>query len=92
MVTSGHLLIYRPSIDNIIERGKGICIDQASLMASILRYKDIPTKIAIGYNDIHEYHAWVEVLVDGEWLMYDPTNNYKHGDIVVENYRVLRYY
>ena len=50
---------YIPVPDEIMDSGKGICFDYASLAASMLRSHGIPTKIIFGYvapNDL--YHAW----------------------------------
>ena len=50
---------YIPEPDETMSTGKGICIDYASLTASMLRSQGIPTKIIFGYvapNDL--YHAW----------------------------------
>lgn len=50
---------YLPVPDKTLESGKGICLDYASLSASMLRSQGIPTKIIFGYvapNDL--YHAW----------------------------------
>ena len=50
---------YIPAPDKILDSGKGICFDYASLAASMLRSQGIPTKIIFGYvapDDL--YHAW----------------------------------
>ncbi|MGB4984372.1 MAG: transglutaminase-like domain-containing protein [Erysipelotrichaceae bacterium] len=76
---------YTPIIDDVIDQGKGICFDYASVMASILRSQRIPTRMDIGYvNDV--YHAWISVYIkeigwvngliefDGvSWKLMDPT-------------------
>ena len=51
---------YIPEPDSIMEEGKGICFDYASLAASMLRSQGIPTKIIFGYvgKDGDLYHAW----------------------------------
>ena len=51
--------MYEPSPDETMRIGKGICLDYASLAASMLRSQGIPTKLIFGYvapNDT--YHAW----------------------------------
>ena len=78
---------YVPEPDEVIETGKGICFDYASLAASMLRSQGTPTKIIFGYvapNNL--YHAWnmfyteekgwttVEFSVDpGDWTRVDLT-------------------
>lgn len=50
---------YMPVLDDILESGKGICFDYASLAAGMLRSQGIPTKVVFGDvspNDV--YHAW----------------------------------
>ena len=55
-VTSGYL----PDLDNVLERGKGICFDYASLMTGMLRSQSVPCKLVVGYaGDV--YHAWISV-------------------------------
>jgi hypothetical protein len=76
---------YVPDIDRVLERGKGICFDYASLMAAMLRSLEIPTRLVIGYAGT-AYHAWIDVwseeagwlntviFFDGEdWTLIDPT-------------------
>ena len=79
---------YIPDPDETMETGKGICIDYASLAASMLRSQGIPTKIIFGYvgEEGELYHAWnmyytkesgwvtVEFEVnEGEWNRLDLT-------------------
>lgn len=78
-----------PNVEATIEKGKGICCEQASLMASLLRCKGIPTRIIYGYllDDDNSFHAWVEAYEDGQWVFYDPTwqiygNNNAHRYIL----------
>ena len=63
----------------------GKCVHFATYMALMLRYYDIPTRLACGYvfhtkadKDVHVYeensHAWVEVYVPNlGWAIIDPT-------------------
>lgn len=65
---------YIPDVEEVYNNEKGICYDYASLLASMLRSIDIPTKVVKGYREgISEYHAWNEVYVEGEWIILDPT-------------------
>jgi transglutaminase-like putative cysteine protease len=65
---------YVPDIEEVIDSKKGICYDYASLFAGILRSQGIHTKLIKGYkNDLNSYHAWNEVLMDGEWVVIDTT-------------------
>lgn len=76
---------YLPDIDETLDTGTGICFDYAALMTAMLRARDIPCKLQIGYTgDIK--HAWIDVYIrskgwvnqaisfDGEtWNRMDPT-------------------
>ncbi len=66
---------YLPDIDETLLEGKGICYDYSSLMASMLRSLGIPTKMVHGRskNTGKTYHAWNEVLINGEWVVVDST-------------------
>lgn len=74
-----------PNPDETLQTKKGICFDYASLLTAMLRSQNIPTRLVTGYTDI-EYHAWVEIYLDGEgwinpkvyfeketWSRMDPT-------------------
>ena len=76
---------YVPNLNKIYKKKKGICFDYAALMTAMLRSRDIPCKLQIGYaGDIK--HAWIDVYIrgkgwveqaityDGEkWNRMDPT-------------------
>ncbi|MBQ0079158.1 MAG: transglutaminase domain-containing protein [Eubacterium sp.] len=76
---------YLPDLDEVIDTHRGICFDYASLMCAMLRIRNIPTKLVVGYNgDV--YHAWISVYIsdvgwvdnaiefDGtDWTLMDPT-------------------
>ncbi|WP_246552549.1 transglutaminase-like domain-containing protein [Vallitalea pronyensis] len=67
---------YLPSPNETLIEGKGICYDYASLMAAMLRSIDIPTKLVHGDSNFTSvYHAWNEVLIDGEWIVVDTTTD-----------------
>lgn len=76
---------YLPDVDKTLSSGTGICFDYASLMASLLRSQNIPTKLVVGYSG-DAYHAWISVYLkeigwvndiiefDGKsWSLMDPT-------------------
>lgn len=65
---------YVPEIDKILVSKSAICYDYAALFAGMLRSQGIPTKLVKGYkNDLKEYHAWNQVLLDGNWVVIDTT-------------------
>ncbi|SFB76022.1 Transglutaminase-like superfamily protein [Butyrivibrio sp. YAB3001] len=76
---------YIPDIDEVLSTKKGICLDYAALMTSMLRSQQIPTRMEIGYAGT-AYHAWLSTYItdigwvngmiefDGkEWSLMDPT-------------------
>lgn len=67
---------YIPTIDSTIADGNGICYDYASLLASMLRSVNIPTKLSIGHLG-SLYHAWNQVYLSetNEWITVDSTND-----------------
>lgn len=69
----------------------GICQDYAYLAIALLRAGDMEARYIAGsagsgFN--YARHAWVEVKVDGEWLIMDPTwgAGYVENDTFVANY------
>lgn len=76
---------YIPNPDNTLATLKGICFDYSSVMSSMLRCQQIPTKLVVGYSGT-AYHAWISVFLaeqgwveniiqfDGtSWSLMDPT-------------------
>lgn len=76
---------YVPDIDAVMESGKGICLDYAAVMASMLRSQNIPTRLEVGYAG-DAYHAWISTYITdigwvngvikfdgGSWSIMDPT-------------------
>ncbi len=68
---------YLPDIVETYTTNEGICYDYASLFAAMLRSIGIPAKLVKGYASYapDTYHAWNEVLLDGEWITVDPTRD-----------------
>lgn len=76
---------YLPVVDEVFLANTGICFDYASVMATMLRTQDIPTRLEVGYMG-EEYHAWISVYIEEmgwingliefngvDWNMLDPT-------------------
>jgi transglutaminase-like putative cysteine protease len=67
---------YIPNADSTLDEGLGICYDFAAMTASMLRAVDVPTKLVKGYSTYTpDYHAWNEVLIDGEWIVVDASTD-----------------
>lgn len=67
---------YMADIDTTLKTKKGVCLDISTLLAGMLRYSDVPTRLAIGYSkevgtDVQ--HAWNEAYIDGKWVVIDAT-------------------
>lgn len=76
---------YIPDIDHTLEAKKGICFDYAALTTAMLRSRDIPCKLQIGYAGTVK-HAWISVYIRSKgwvdkavefngnsWSRMDPT-------------------
>lgn len=76
---------YVPDVDEILRIKKGICLDYAAVMASMLRSQRIPTRLEVGYAG-NTYHAWISTYVEDQgwvngiiqfdglnWSLMDPT-------------------
>ena len=61
-----------PDMEYLLANGKGICQDIAELVACMLRVQGIPTQLVIGYANQY-YHAWNQVMIDGQWQLVDLT-------------------
>jgi transglutaminase/protease-like cytokinesis protein 3 len=65
---------YVPVIDEIYASRKAICYDYTVMLARLLWFSGVPTKLIMGYApEIKEYHAWNEILMDGKWVTVDTT-------------------
>ena len=75
------------TVDDLLERGTGVCQDFAHLTIATLRELGVPARYVSGYFHASsepesdkvldlESHAWVEALVPGHgWVEVDPTND-----------------
>lgn len=76
---------YIPDIDATLRTKKGICFDYAALTTAMLRARDIPCKLQIGYAGTVK-HAWISVYIRSKgwvdkavefsgdsWSRMDPT-------------------
>jgi len=66
----------RTSAHDTFTQGKGICRDFAHVMISFARALDMPARMVSAYAwklDPPDFHAVVEVYLDGGWYLIDPT-------------------
>jgi transglutaminase-like putative cysteine protease len=72
-----------------LQRGYGVCRDFAHVMVATCRALDIPARYVAGHmpligapipdTDIGiDFHAYVEVYVEGAWHVFDPRYNRPH--------------
>ncbi len=65
---------YVPNLNNIYTEKKGVCYDFSAMLAAMLRSNNIEAKLVKGHSEhVNGYHAWNEVLVDGQWKIIDAT-------------------
>ncbi len=77
---------YVPDPQRTYDTRMGICSDFATLFASMCRSQGIPCKVVLGYYVKSEYyHAWNEVLVNGEYILVDTS-----GDSQTKKYNFSR--
>ncbi len=68
----------KPS-DWVLANRKGVCVEYANLLSSLLKISGIPNRYIVGYaySNVQNKligHTWVEVLsADGTWIPFDPT-------------------
>ena len=74
--------VYRSVVDDVMVSRKGICIDYATVMASMLRSRGIPAKVVVGSvmrgnKVLFPNHTWVSAYVGSwgkmRWVDIDPT-------------------
>lgn len=76
------------------EERTGVCRDFAHLAITLCRCMNIPARYVNGYlgdfgvedvsDEPPDFSAWMEVYLDGRWLIFDPRNNTPRiGRIVV---------
>ncbi len=72
-------------IDDVLEKGKGVCQDFTHLMIAVLRSLGLPARYVSGYvhraDEESQSHAWCEAwLPDLGWVGIDPTNDCLAGE------------
>lgn len=71
----------RRDVIALLDEPAGDCTEYADLLTTLARSLQIPSRTVFGlaYADqrppAFRFHAWNELLVDGEWLVVDPTWN-----------------
>lgn len=75
---------------------QGECYELSTALVSKLSYYNIPARVVVGRNI---NHTWIEVMIDDNWVTYDPTDdiyNYNNNQIWgynrnYEHYKILMY-
>lgn len=63
-------------LPEVLDTGRGVCRDFAHLLAGLLRATDLPARVVSVYApelDPMDFHAVVEVAVEGHWWVMDAT-------------------
>lgn len=80
--------VYQPGVTNVdtsaeeaFSGGKGVCQDYAHIFIALMHLSGITARYVTGLI-VGEgaSHAWVEVLSNGYWYGFDPTNNKRIND------------
>jgi len=93
-VSSGEIESYSPDPERTLSSGKGVCSDFASLIVAMLRSQGVPAQMVYG-NAEGIFHAWVNVYIDGNWTLLDPThaaNGISIEQIQSQNYQAMYIY
>jgi hypothetical protein len=67
------------SAEETFKDREGACGEFSNLLIALLRSQGIPSRFVAGYalSEAEEEkffaHAWVEVLIEGKWIPFDPT-------------------
>jgi transglutaminase-like putative cysteine protease len=72
-----------------IKRGYGVCRDFAHVMVALCRALDLPARYVAGHMPLFgaplpdsdvgiDFHAYVEVYLEGAWHVFDPRHNKSH--------------
>ena len=72
------------AVETLMAR-EGVCRDFAHLTAALLRANGVPTRVASVYApglEPMDFHAVAEALVDGRWVVVDPTLLAPRGSMV----------
>lgn len=72
--------------------GMAVCEGYAGVLDSLAKLMGIPSHLACGYTRLHGHtdptpHVWVASLIDGHWLLSDPTfgsGSMENGKFVFE--------
>lgn len=73
-VKNGNIQIYSPDISRFLDERVGVCIDAATTLTAIYRFKGYDAQLVYGYKEgSNEYHSWVRVYHNDEWVTFDPT-------------------
>lgn len=89
---------YTADLDQVLDTGRGICLDYAAVMTAMLRSQNIPTRLEVGY--VQEiYHAWVSTYiteigwVNGivefngkDWELMDPTFAAASSELILRKF------
>ena len=93
--------LYGNGLNNAYVAGllfKSNCYDQSNLFMALAKINGLPVRAVIGTPTILSMgHTWSQVLIDGMWVISDPTNtelfgcwNNSYGEEHFQNYQYYR--
>lgn len=90
-IASGNITEYKVDISKTLNTKQGICFDLATSMTAVLRSKGYKAKMVYGYAG-DTYHSWVSVLIDNNWVDFDPTIGRTSYENSMSNYIIDEYH
>jgi len=83
---------YIQDIGELVINGyRGDCDDYALFLYLIATERGLKARYTVGINE-YSGHAWVEIMVDGEWKEYDSTSNRICDDCISMGYDYIDYF
>lgn len=76
--------VYTTAYDSFLAQ-KGVCRDYAHVLIALARGVAIPARIVSAYGpdvDPQDFHAVVEVYLEGQWHLIDPTGIARANEII----------
>lgn len=81
----GSVSDYKTTATETLNMRKGVCRDYAHVLISMARAIGVPARIVSAYSSEvvpPDFHAVVEVFLEGTWHLVDPTGMAKAQDII----------
>lgn len=74
------------TIRDVLASRTGVCRDYAHVAIALCRALNIPARFVVGHvmwdTPPPDFHALFEAWLDGQWVMFDPTQMADTGDVI----------